>query len=74
MRMMMHDTQAMFEKYSGRADDLLKGVGEVKRTVIDANKLFEEDHEKIIGQTVDIGKLIEVDQSWRLAYMRRICY
>ncbi|KZP30546.1 hypothetical protein FIBSPDRAFT_777305, partial [Athelia psychrophila] len=61
MRMLIHDTQAMFEKYSGCANDLLKGVGEAKRTMIVAQKLFEEDHEKIVGQTVDLANRCQVE-------------
>lgn len=79
MRMLIHDTQAMFEKYSGCANDLLKGVGEAKRTMLVAQKLFEEDHEKIVGQTVDLGELLRLvlkdgeKQGWRSAYMRTRC-
>ena len=57
MRIMMHDTQAMFEKYAARADNLVKEVGEVKRAMLASQKLSEDVHENTVSQMVDLGEL-----------------
>lgn len=57
MRILLHDTRANLEKFSSRADILTEGVSEAKREVLTMQKLFQEDHEKIIEQTVDLGKI-----------------
>jgi hypothetical protein len=55
MRILLHDTQANLEKFSERVDKLACGVGETRREMVTMQQLFQEDHEKIVGQTVDLG-------------------
>jgi hypothetical protein len=57
MRILLHDTRANIEKFSSRVDILTNGVSEAKREIVTMQKLFQEDHEKIIEQTVDLGKI-----------------
>jgi hypothetical protein len=57
MRLLLHDTQANLEKFSERVDKLAGGVSETKGEMVTMQKLFQEDHEKLVGQTVDLGEL-----------------
>ena len=58
MRILLHDTQANFEKFSERADKLFGAVSETKRETITMQQLFQDDREKLVGQTVDLGELL----------------
>jgi hypothetical protein len=57
MRILLHDTQANLEKFSERVDKLASGVGETKGEMVTMQQLFQEDREKLVGQTVDLGEL-----------------
>ena len=57
MRILLHDTQANLEKFSEHVDKLANGVSETKREMMTMQKLFQEDHEKVVGQIVDLGEL-----------------
>ena len=56
MRILLHDTQANLEKFSERVDKMATGVSETKTEIITMQKLFLEDHEKLVGHTVDLGE------------------
>lgn len=56
MRILLHDTQANLEKFSHRVDALTGGVTETKREMATMQKLFQEDRERILSQTVDLGE------------------
>ena len=57
MRILLHDTQANLEKFSERVDKLASGVSETKTEMVTMQKLFQEDHEQLVGQIVDLGGL-----------------
>lgn len=57
MRILLHDTQANLEKFSAHVDKLASGVSETKREMMTMQKLFQEDHDKLVGQIVDLGEL-----------------
>ena len=56
--MLLHDTQANLEKFSERVDKLTCGVSETKREMVTVQQLFQEDHEKLVGHTVDLGEFV----------------
>ena len=55
IRILLHDTQANLEKFSDRLDNLLCGVGEAKREVIRVASGLEEEREKMLGETAELG-------------------
>lgn len=55
IRILLHDTQANLEKFSDRLDGLLSGVGEAKREVIRVASGLEEEREKMLRETVELG-------------------
>jgi len=67
MRILLHDTQANLEKFSEHVDKLASGVSETKREMITMQKLFQEDHEKLVGQIVDLGELCLYFSSQRIS-------
>ncbi|KAI0946930.1 hypothetical protein AcV7_009514 [Taiwanofungus camphoratus] len=54
MRILLHDTQAHLEKFSDRVTKLINGVDESKREIVTVQKLFEQDREKLVEETVDL--------------------
>lgn len=56
MRILLHDTQAHLEKFSDRVTKLINGVDESKREIVTVQKLFEQDREKLVEETVDLGE------------------
>lgn len=55
MRILLHDTQAQFEKFSERVVKLTDGVEGAKREVTTMQKLFEREHEHLMEEVVDLG-------------------
>jgi len=55
MRILLHDTQANFEKFSARVDKLCHTVDESKQEISMVNKLFQREHETLTGEMVDLG-------------------
>jgi len=56
MRMLIHDTQSSLEKFSERLDRLMTRVDDCKCQVINANKLLENERDKMLTEMVDISK------------------
>ena len=56
MRMLIHDTQSSLEKFSERLDRLMTRVDDCRCQVINANKLLENERDKMLTEMVDIGK------------------
>ncbi|KAL6299542.1 hypothetical protein BKA93DRAFT_742214 [Sparassis latifolia] len=54
MRILLHDTQANLEKFSDRVAKLTIGVHDTKREIVTMQKLFEQDHEKLLEETVNL--------------------
>ncbi|KAL4066050.1 hypothetical protein J3A83DRAFT_4046444, partial [Scleroderma citrinum] len=54
MRMLVHDTQSSLEKFSERLDGLMTRVDDCRCQVINANKLLENERDKILAEMVDI--------------------
>lgn len=55
MRVLLHDTQAHLEKFSGHVRALAEGVKEAKHEIKTANGLFERDRECFVGDITDLG-------------------
>lgn len=54
-RLLLHDTQANLEKFSGKVDKLLAGFYEAKSEVKLVKTLFERDRETLINDIIDLG-------------------
>lgn len=54
-RLLLHDTQANLEKFSGKVDKLLTGFGEAKSEIKLVKTLFERDRETLINDIIDLG-------------------
>ncbi|TFK71377.1 hypothetical protein BDN72DRAFT_837812 [Pluteus cervinus] len=54
MRILLHDTQTNFEKFSGRVDTLILNVDETKRDIREANNQFQRGHDTLLGDIVDL--------------------
>ena len=55
MRILLHDTQAHLERFSGHVRALVEGVNEAKHEIKTANGLFECDRECFVGDITDLG-------------------
>jgi hypothetical protein len=58
MRILLHDTQANFEKFSTRVDTLTSGIDEAKREIVVVKDLFQGAQESLTTDIVDLGKLL----------------
>ncbi|PSR74070.1 hypothetical protein PHLCEN_2v10142 [Hermanssonia centrifuga] len=54
MRMLLHDTQAILEKFSERVDKLTNGIDDAKRDIITVQNLFQSEHETFMGEVVSL--------------------
>ncbi|KAF7430686.1 hypothetical protein PC9H_006397 [Pleurotus ostreatus] len=54
MRMLLHDTQANFEKFSGRIDLMTNCIESTKREIVTVKSLFEEQNEKLSMEIIDL--------------------
>lgn len=57
MRMLLHDTQANFEKFSGRIDLMTNCIESTKREIVTVKSLFEEQNEKLSMEIIDLGNV-----------------
>ena len=55
MRVLLHDTQANFEKFAIHVGKLIDGVNETKHEIKTTNDLFERDRETLMGDIIDLG-------------------
>ena len=55
MRILLHDTQVQFEKFSEHVVQVSNGVDSAKREIVATQKLFDRDHEKLLEELVDLG-------------------
>ncbi|KAJ6539620.1 hypothetical protein B0H19DRAFT_367295 [Mycena capillaripes] len=60
MRILLHDTQANFERFSTKVDTLTTGIDEAKREIIIVKTLFEGAQESL---TLDIVDLVNRSQT-----------
>ena len=56
-RLLLHDTQANLEKFSGKVDKLLEGFSEAKSEIKLVKTLFERDREALVNDVIDLGML-----------------
>ncbi|EKM49162.1 uncharacterized protein PHACADRAFT_265773 [Phanerochaete carnosa HHB-10118-sp] len=66
MRMLLHDTQATLEKFSGHIERLTSKVDDAKREVTTAHKAFQYGHEKMLEESIAL-------REWKCAYTRLVC-
>ena len=57
-RLLLHDTQANLEKFSGKVDKLLAGFCEAKSEIKLVKTLFERDRETLINDIIDLGMFL----------------
>ena len=58
MRVLLHDTQANFEKFALHVGKLIDGVNETKHEIKTTNDLFERDRQSLVGDIIDLGMFI----------------
>ncbi|TFK25576.1 hypothetical protein FA15DRAFT_639042 [Coprinopsis marcescibilis] len=54
MRVLLHDTQMNLEKFSEHVATLLSNVKETKQEILTTSTLFEQEHDKLLGDIVDL--------------------
>ena len=54
--MLLYDTQATLEKFSGHVEKLTARVEDTKREVSTAHKVFEFGHEKLLEENVALSE------------------
>ena len=59
MRMLLHDTQATLEKFSGHIEKLTSRVDDAKREVATAHKIFQYGHEKMIEENTALRESMD---------------
>lgn len=55
MRVLLHDTQMNLERFSGHVENLLSNVKETSQDMRATSSLFEQEHDKLIGDIIDLG-------------------
>ncbi|KAJ2935356.1 hypothetical protein H1R20_g1738, partial [Candolleomyces eurysporus] len=55
MRVLLHDTQMNFEKFSEQVEGLIKDVQKTEQGIKTTNALFEKEHDNIMGDIIDLG-------------------
>ena len=60
MRVLLHDTQANFEKFAIHVGKLIDGVIETKHEIKTINDLFERDRQRLVGDIIDLGMFISL--------------
>ena len=55
MRVLLHDTQANFEKFAKHVGQLLHEVKETHTEMKTTHSLFERDRESLVGDILDLG-------------------
>jgi hypothetical protein len=58
MRVLLHDTQANFEKFAIHVGKLIDGVNETKHEIKTTNDLFERDRQTLVGDIIDLGMFV----------------
>ena len=58
MRILLHDTQANFEKFAAHSETLLEDISATRLEIKTANSLFEKERETMLGDIVDLGALL----------------
>ena len=56
MRLLLHDTQANFEKFSSKVDNLITGVQATKLEVDAMKKLWDVENDKMQTEISDLGE------------------
>ncbi|KAJ2912633.1 hypothetical protein MD484_g7780, partial [Candolleomyces efflorescens] len=68
MRVLLHDTQMNFEKFSGQVERLVKDVQKAEQGLHSTNALFEKEHDKLMGDIIDLGLLLYQQISFKLSF------
>lgn len=55
MRVLLHDTQANFEKFTTQVEKLFETIQETKNELKTIHSLFQRDRETLTGDIVDLG-------------------
>ncbi|KAJ3518508.1 hypothetical protein NMY22_g13639 [Coprinellus aureogranulatus] len=55
MRVLLHDTQMNLEKFSGNVERLISGVHSVTQSIKNTGTTFEQEHDKLMGDIIDLG-------------------
>jgi len=58
MRILLHDTQANFEKFTTHVGTLFESIQETKNELKTTYSLFERDRETLMGDIIDLGKYL----------------
>ena len=69
MRVLLHDTQANFEKFAIHVAKLIDGVNETKHEIKTTSDLFERDRQTLVGDIIDLGMFIPLPVAAKSAYM-----
>ncbi|KAJ7752787.1 hypothetical protein DFH07DRAFT_744809 [Mycena maculata] len=54
MRILLHDTQANFERFSTKVDALTSGIDDAKRELVVVKDLFHGEHESLTTEMLDL--------------------
>ena len=72
MRVLLHDTQANFEKFAIHIGKLIDGVNETKHEIKTTNDLFERDRQTLVGDIIDLGMFIPLPVDYLSRREKRI--
>ncbi|RXW20726.1 hypothetical protein EST38_g5127 [Candolleomyces aberdarensis] len=59
MRVLLHDTQMNFEKFSEQVEGLIKDVQKTEQGIKTTNTLFEKEHDKLMGDIIDLVNRVQ---------------
>lgn len=61
MRVLLHDTQTNFEKFTIQVGNLFKSIQETKNDLKTMQSFFQHDRESLTGDIVDLGNYHHLD-------------
>ena len=64
-RILLHDTQANLEKFTERVDRLTEGIDAAKKELVTVQKLYQDEHEQLVGRIIELGACYIVVDSTR---------
>ena len=56
MRVLLHDTQSNFERFTTRVDSLATGIEDARREIVAVKDLFAGAQETTVGDVVEVGE------------------
>lgn len=59
MRVLLHDTQSNFERFTVEVENLFRSIAETKKEIKTVGCLYAKDRESLVSDIIDLGKCVQ---------------